>query len=52
MIPNKLPHFYTDIKPMSKVKSNNPIQLTTTTRVYNNAFKNALDENKHWLEAA
>ena len=36
---------------MSKIKSDIPIQLTNTTRVYNNTFKNAFDENKHWLEA-
>ena len=36
---------------MSKVKSDIPIQLTNTTRVYSNTFKNAFDENKHWLEA-
>ena len=36
---------------MSKVKSDTPIKLTNTTRVYNNTFKNAFDENKHWLEA-
>ena len=47
----ELPHFYTEIQPMSKVKSDIPIQLTNTTRAYNNTFKNAFDENKHWLEA-
>ena len=36
---------------MPKVKSDIPIQLTNTTRVYSNTFKNAFDENKHWLEA-
>ena len=46
----ELPHFYTEIQPMSKVKHNIPIQLTNTTRAYNNTFKNAFDENKHWLE--
>ena len=50
-VPRELPHFYTEIQPMSKVKSNIPIQLTNTTRVYNNMFKNAFAENKHWLEA-
>ena len=48
--PKKLPHFYTEIQPMPKVKSDIPIQLTNTARVYNNTFKNAFDENKHWLE--
>ena len=50
-VPRELPHFYSEIQPMSKVKSDIPIQLTNTTRVYNNTFKNAFDENKHWLEA-
>ena len=50
-VPKELPHFYTDIKPMSKVKSDNPIQLSNTTRVYNKTCKNAFDEHKHWLEA-
>ena len=36
---------------LSKVKSDIPIQLTNTSRVYNNTFKNAFDENKRWLEA-
>ena len=36
---------------LSKVKSDIPIQLPNTSRVYNNTFKNAFDENKHWLEA-
>ena len=36
---------------MSKLKSDIPIQLTNTTMAYNNIFKNAFDENKHWLEA-
>ena len=46
-VPRELPHFYTEIQPMSKVKSDIPIQLTNTTRVYNHTFKNALGENKH-----
>ena len=50
-VPIELPHFYSDIKPMSKVKSDIPIQLTNTTKAYNNTFKNSFDENKHWLEA-
>ena len=36
---------------MSKLKSDIPIQLTNTTMAYSNIFKNAFDENKHWLEA-
>ena len=31
-VPRKLPHFYTEIQPISKVKSYIPIQLTNTTR--------------------
>ena len=48
-VPRELPHFYTEIQPMSKVKSDILIQLTNTTRAYNNTFKNVFDENKHWL---
>ena len=51
-VPREIPQFYTEIQPMSKVKSDIPIQLTNTTRVYNNTFKNAFDEKNHWLEAA
>ena len=36
---------------MSKVNSDIPIQLANTTRAHNDTFKNAFDENKHWLEA-
>ena len=50
-VPRELPHFYTEIQPMSKVKSDIPIQITNTTRLYTNTFKNAFDENKHWLQA-
>ena len=46
-VPKELPHFYTETQPLSKVKSDIPIQLSNTTRVYNNTFKNAFDENKH-----
>ena len=45
-----LPHFCTEIQPMSKVKSDIPIQLTKMTRMFNKTLKNAFDENKHWLE--
>ena len=51
-VPRELPHFYTEIQPMSKEKSDIPIQLTHTTMAYNKTFKNAFGEKKHWLEAA
>ena len=50
-VSRELPHFYTEIQPMSKVNSDIPIQLANTTRAHNDTFKNAFDENKHWLEA-
>ena len=50
-VPRELPHFYTEIQPMSKVKSDIPIQVTNTTRTYNNTLKNPFDENKHWLDS-